>query len=374
MQLQLQTFTSLMSSASAAVQGSARQLVDLSVGSALRAVLESSASVGLWMQWLTLQVLRMTRAASSEGVDLDSWVADFGVSRLPGVAAHGAVTLSRFVPMSVGFVPAGTRLRTGDGSQSFMVVADASNAAWSAAQNGYLLGATQSAVTVTVVAETAGSLGNVQAGAVSLIAAALAGIDTVTNVAQLQGGLDAESDDALRARFQNFIDSRSRATSVAIGYAISAVQQGLQYTLTENQTPDGSSRPGCFTVTVDDGSGAASDSLLSTVTTAIEATRPIGSSFSVRRPIVVPAAIALTIDVSDPLAKPAARQAVIAAITAYVDALPIGTKLAWARLTQIAFVAHGAVTNVRGVLLNGGASDLDPGTTGVVKAAGVTVG
>ena len=67
MQLQLQSFASLVGSASAAVQGSARQLVDLTVGSTLRALLEASASIALWVQWLIVQVLQTTRAGTAEG-------------------------------------------------------------------------------------------------------------------------------------------------------------------------------------------------------------------------------------------------------------------------------------------------------------------
>ena len=373
MQLQLQTFSSLVSAAAATVQGTARQLVDLTVGSTLRALLEASASVGLWMQWLLLQVLQMTRAATSVGADLDSWVADFGLRRLSGVVACGTVTLSRFVPLSTALVAAGVRLRTGDGSQTFMVVADASNPAWSVAQNGFVLSVGQGAVTVPVTALVAGVAGNVQAGAISLIAAALPGIDTVTNTAPLQGGLGAESDPALRARFQNFINSRSRATPGAIGYAITSVQQGLQYTLAENQMPDGTSQPGVFTVIVDDGSGAPNGTLLETVATAIEAVRPVGSIFTVRGPAVVQAAIVLTVNTADSMTAPTVRQNVAVALAAYVNALPIGAHLIWSRLMQVAYAASPAVINVRGVLLNGGEGDLDPGAFGVVKASGVTV-
>ena len=77
----------------AAVEASATQLLDLTVGSTLRAVLEANASIGLWMQWLILQVLRTTRAATSNGADLDSWMADLTLTRLPAVAATGTVTL-----------------------------------------------------------------------------------------------------------------------------------------------------------------------------------------------------------------------------------------------------------------------------------------
>lgn len=373
MQMQLQTFTSLISASAAAVQGSARQLIDLTVGSTLRAVLEASASVGLWMQWLILQVLQMTRAATSVGADLDSWVADFGLVRLPAVAATGTVTLSRFTPSSTALVPVGTELRTGDGSQSFVVVADASNPAWTAAQNGFTVGGTVAGVTVAVGAMVTGLAGNVQAGAISLIAAALPGIDTVTNASALQNGLNAESDPALRDRFQNFINSRSRATPVAVGYAITSVQQGLQYTLAENQMPDGTSQPGVFTLTVDDGSGAPGATLLATVTSAVEAVRPVGSIFTVRGPTVVLAQISLNVDVADPTTGPAIRQAVAAALIAYVNALAIGGGLAWSRLMQLAYAANPAVTNVRAVLLNGGESDLDPGIAGVVKTTSVTV-
>jgi uncharacterized phage protein gp47/JayE len=374
MQLQLQTFTNMLATATAAVQGSARQLVDLSVGSTLRAMLESSAAVGLWMQWLILQVLRTTRAATSEAGDLDTWVGDFGLSRLVAVPSYGSVTFSRFVPTASALIAAGTEVRTGDAAQTFAVVADTAHPAWSAAQSGFLLGAGQGDMTVPVTATVPGSAGNVQAGAISLIASALPGVDTVGNSAPLVGGLDAEGDAALRARFLNFMDSRSRATPVAVSYAITSVQQGLQYTLAENEAPDGSGRMGCFTLTIDDGSGAPPDSLLATVTAAVESVRPIGSSFSVRRPVMAAAQISLTIAVGDRMQLDAARQAVLAAVTGYVNALPIGAPLAWSRLTQIAYDAHPAVTNVRDVLVNGGTQDFVPGAAAVVKAAAVVVG
>ena len=128
---------------------------------------------------------------------------------------------------------------------------------------------------VPVVAIANGTQGNVQPGAVSLLATAIPGIDTVTNEAAFQNGIDAETDEAFRVRFRNFIASRSRATPLAIGYAISSIQQGLQYTIQENTDGAGSSRTGNFVITVDDGSGAPSASLLSTITAAVDAVRPI---------------------------------------------------------------------------------------------------
>ena len=79
MQLNLRTFDAIVTSAAAAVQGAATQVLDLTVGSVLRAILEANAGLGLWLQWSILQLLQTTRAATSTGADLDSWVGDFGM-------------------------------------------------------------------------------------------------------------------------------------------------------------------------------------------------------------------------------------------------------------------------------------------------------
>src|ERR1700755_177634 len=114
MQLSLQNFSTLVQNMAAAVQASANQMLDLTVGSTLRAVLEANASLGLWMQWLILLVLRTTRAATSSGADLDSWMADMTLARLSAVAATGIVTFSRFTPSFSALVPAGSLVRTAD--------------------------------------------------------------------------------------------------------------------------------------------------------------------------------------------------------------------------------------------------------------------
>ena len=373
MQLQLQSFAGLVGTAAAAVQGSARQLIDLTVGSTLRAVLEASASVGLWVQWLTLQVLQTTRASTSEAADLDSWMADFTVARLPAVAASGQVTFGRFVGTGMAVVPAGTVVRTADGTQSFVVVGSAGEPGFNASLGGYPLESGALAITVPVEAQIAGTAGNVQAGAVTLIAATLPGVDMVGNAAALAGGQDGESDDALRARFTLFMTSLARATPAAIGYAIAGVQQGLQHTLVENVLPDGSSRVGCFVVTVDDGSGTPSASLLAAVSGAIETMRPVGASYTVRAPAVVYVDVSLTVAVMPGIVAGPVKDGVALAVRAFIDSLPLGAPLAWSRLVQVAYAAAPEIVNVTAVSINGGAADIvvDSGT--VVKAGIVAV-
>jgi len=57
----------------------------------------------------------------------------------------------------------------------------------------------------------------------------------------------------------------------------------MQYTIQENVVPGGGTQMGSFVVTVDDGSGDPPPSLLTTVATAVEAVRPVGSSYACRR-------------------------------------------------------------------------------------------
>src|ERR1700722_16790370 len=111
MNLNLKAFSQLVEDMGAALQSSASTLIDVSVGSVVRAIFEANASVVLWLQWLVLQVLQTTRASTSIGGDLDTWMADFGLTRLPAVAATGIVTLSRFTPTLAATIPIGTSFK-----------------------------------------------------------------------------------------------------------------------------------------------------------------------------------------------------------------------------------------------------------------------
>jgi len=373
MKLSLQNFSTLVEGMAAAVQGSAASLLDLTVGSVLRAILEANASVALWLQWLIVQVLATTRLATSTGGDCDSFGADFGFTRLPAVAASGQVTFSRFTPSVAALVPVGAEVSTAGNGQSFVVVADEGNPAYSAASNGYVLAAGIASVTATVVADVPGSAGNVQPGAITVLSSAIAGVDTVTNALALTGGMDAESDQAFRARFGNYLASLSRATTLAIGSAVAAIQQGLSYMITENLDQAGATQMGHFVVTVDDGTGSPAAGLLATVQQAVDAVRPVGTSFAVQGPVVEAANVAVTLVTSSPAAHAGAIASVAAAIEAYIAGLPVGATLSYTRLAQLAYDASGAVTNISTLLLNGGTADLVPPLFGVVRAGAVAV-
>jgi uncharacterized phage protein gp47/JayE len=373
MKLPLQTFTSLVQGMATATQSASRQPLDLSTGSTLRAVLEANASIGLWLQWLILRVLQMTRAASSTGDDLDSWAADFSLSRLPARSSSGLAAFSRNIGTYTAFVPVGALIRTNDAAQTFTVVQDTSHPLWNDVQNGYLLPAGTLAGELPVQALVPGSAGNVQPGTLSMLATAMPGIDAVSNSAAFCDGMDAESDAALRARFQSFLASQSRATKAAIGYAISSVQQGLAYAITENVDALGNPSLGTFVVTVDDGSGAPSDSLISAVYTAVDAMRPLGTTFSVRAPTLVPVTVSIATQTKLGADRNAAIGKLANAVSNYINTLPIGAGLLLTRVAQLAYDADTGIEAVGAILLNGVSNDLTPGTHGVLKTKQIVV-
>ena len=373
MQLSLQNFASIVQNAAAAVQSASAQLLDLTVGSVLRAILEANASIALWMQWLILQVLQSTRAATSSGGDLDSWMADFSLSRLPASASSGKVTFSRFTPTLGTLIPVGASVRTADGNQTFSVIADATIPTFSPSQNGYVVGKGVTSIDVPVQSTTAGAAANIQAGSAVRLGTAIPGVDSVTNALPFQNGLDAETDINFRTRFVNYINSRSRATTLAVGNAVESIKQGLQYVVQENQDTSGAWRPGSFVVTVDDGSGLPSDTLLTTVAGAIEAVRPVGSQFAIQPPAITKADISLTITVHPSAQKAPVVAIVAAAVTTYVASLPIGAALPLTRIAQVAYAAHSAVINVSQIKVNGTASDVNPPPFGVVKPGIISI-
>ena len=372
MNLKFQNFLSLVEGMAAAVQGVCAQLVDFSVGSVLRAIMEANASVALWLQWLVAQLLSMTRASTSVGTDLDSFMADYGVTRLPAIAAVGQVQFFRQTSGYATQIPVGTIVRTGDGSLLFAVTADPTNVAYVASVSAYVLAAAALAVTVPVQAQIAGSAGNVLAGAIQLLSSPIAGVDGVCNPGALLGGLDAEADAALRVRFQAFLDSRSRATPVAVGYAVASVQQGLRWNLAENVAVSGAVAPGNFVLTVDDGTGAPASALLGAVGNAVDAVRPVGTSFNVVAPVSTLVNVALTLTVAAS-SRASAALAVTQAIQSYVAGLGLGGVLPLSRIAQLAYDASGAIANVSAISINGTAADLSASAGGVLLFGNVTV-
>lgn len=373
MALNTQTLTTIVQNSVAAIQARTRTFQDLTVGSILRAVVEASAAVVLFLQGLIVQLLSITRASTATAADLDSWAADYGFARLAALQATGQATFARFTATSQAVVTIGAQVQSADGTQTYNVTLDTANAAYSATLGGYVLAAGVTSVTVPVQAVTAGAGGNVGIGTISVLIQAVPGVDTVTNAASLVNGSNAETDTAMRVRFVAYIASLSKGTKAAVGYAITSLQPGMSYSLVENYLYNGTAQMGNFYVVVDDGTGTPSTALQNSVYTAIDAVRPETSTFSVNAPVVVTANVVMTITTASGYTHSAVVTTVQTALTNYINALTLGQTLAYTRLAQIAYDASAGVTNVSGVTLNSATVDLTASTLQVIKAGTISV-
>jgi len=185
--------------------------------------------------------------------------------------------------------------------------------------------------------------------------------------------VDAESDQAFRARFGNYLASLSRATNGAIMEAIAGIQQGLSAQIAENVDQTGAVQMGHFVVTVDNGTGSPPASLLQTVQQVVDGVRPVGTSFAVQGPAVAQANVSMTLTLAPGTAAQQAISAVASAVSSYIAALPIGARLPYSRLAQLAYDASPSVSNVSEMTLNGGTGDLVPPLFGVIRSGTIAV-
>ncbi|QDH16778.1 baseplate J/gp47 family protein [Swingsia samuiensis] len=361
MLLPTRSLSSFVTTALRIAQSSCNQLLDISVGSPVRALVESVGSMALWLQHLIIQMLLKARLATSSGVDCDSFVEDFGMVRLPGQASTGAVTMTSFISDQISAViMPGDIVRTVSGL-SFSVVKDTALATWSPDIGGYIRQAGTQSILIPVECQVKGSIGNVDAGAIALMGTSIAGIDVVTNENAFLNGSDQESDIQLRKRFPLWLASRATASEMAVGNAISNVQTGISYFVKEGADPSGALRGGYFTVVVDDGSGVPTDDILARVYKSIDEVRALGVGFSVLRPSILVVDVSMTVVVPFSTSVLSAESSIRNVITEDIRSNGVGNGYAYSRLSYLAYVgARVDVSSVLDVRLNGEQKDIIP--------------
>jgi hypothetical protein len=235
--LNIKSFSDIVTQQVTAIQAKSTQLLDFTIGSILRAIVESNSGVILWLQQLIVNLLVITRASTCSGADLDSWFADFGFYREPAVSATGNVTFSRFTATNAALIPPVRKFRPPTArNHSWLLLIHPTRHmtqhSLGMLSSVYGIGNSPCLLLLQVlqVMPRANSYRN---------RGAIPGIDTVTNASSFANGADAESDDAARTRFQLWVASLSKATKSAIEYAISSVQQGVSYQVVENQVTQG---------------------------------------------------------------------------------------------------------------------------------------
>ncbi len=369
MTINIQSTAQIVSGYAAAVQANAKAAISFVQGSLERARANAVASITMWLQSLAMQILALTRASTSTGTDLDSWMADFDiVTREAAISAIGSVTFARYTPTNQAVIPAGTVIQTADGTQQFTVIADNSQPAWNASQNAYIIAAGTSSISATVEAVTPGTGGNINAGTLTQIASAINGVDTVTNPSSFSSGVDAELDPALLARFQLSLQGLRSAIKASAQAAIEALQMGVQFSIVENETLAGASQPGFFYVVI----SPYTSQISSAVYSALDGIRGLGISFAVYAATTLTADVSVTITAASGYTLSQVETAVQAAIESYIAAIPLGSGLSWSALYSVIWGVPG-VASASALTLNGGSADLAGSPNQAIVAGTVTV-
>src|SRR6478736_1515631 len=92
------SFEELVQNEIAAVQAALPGAFTFNVGSIVRALVDADCNNALWLESLIEFVQSITRLSTSEGPYVDSWIADYGLSRPQPTFATGQVTFSRNTP------------------------------------------------------------------------------------------------------------------------------------------------------------------------------------------------------------------------------------------------------------------------------------
>lgn len=357
MALTTKSFSTLVTDQATAIQSKLPQ-AQFPVGSLNLAMIEANAGVGLWLQGICLQVAALTRASSSTGTDLDSWMAQFDFVRNAAVAATGNVTFSRTTATNSANISVGTQVETQIGNIVFEVIPDATNPYFNSGLNAYVIPPLTNSISVPVIAQVAGASGNVNSNQINLILSPIAYIDSVNNPLPFTNGRNAESDADFRARFIIYINSLYAGTSLAYANAIEEGNPGIIYNVIENQSISGSTQLGFVTVVIDDGSGAASPELITKVTAQINKIRALAIQFGVYAVTPVNITIDATVTINPSYSSQQIQQDATNNMQLFFSELSINQDVIYGRIYQVIYDSSAGITDVTFLNVNSGTVDI----------------
>lgn len=166
---------------------------------------------------------------AAEGISLDYVAKNIGLTRIQAVNANGQVTLT---------VDPGTTIPSG------LIIATVDGVEFTTNQDYTDTGNT-GVITATVTATIPGASGNAKANTITQVITPIVGLTSVTNVADLTNGSDAETDSEFRSRYESEIAKLASSTADGIKSNISAVDGVRAAIVIENDTNtnDSSGRP-----------------------------------------------------------------------------------------------------------------------------------
>ncbi len=367
MPLPLQSFSEIVQKQAAAIQSVSTQLTDFTEGSVLRAIVESNAGNSIWIQSLISALLAVARLQTSSGNDVDTFIQQFGYSRELAVAATGNVTFSRTITTSLSYIPASTtRVQTSLNQTIFQTYIVTSHPNYDPATNSYVMGLGISSITVPVKCVVAGSVGNVEVGAIDTINSVLTNVNNVTNAAAFTNGSDQADDPTAKADFVLYLQGLSKGTKAAIASAVVSVPGVTRYKIVENENESAQVQLGYFFVVIDNGLGTISDQIRDQVVAAVELVRGLSIQFNIDKatpasPGISAIAASLTVDTADSATRAAITAAIKANLVSFIGSLPINGTLYYTRLAQIIYDSSDHIIDATSILLNGSTSDVSAG-------------
>jgi uncharacterized phage protein gp47/JayE len=303
----------------------------------------------------------------AQGPFLDAHAEANGLARKEANPADGLVTFTG---------AAGTIVNTGVVVATEAPAPDANGQAFQTTAGGTVdssLGGGQGVVMLPVVAQLAGSAGNVLSGAISQLNTGVGGITAVTNALPMSGGADVESDSQLQDRLGNALAGTQGAGTISDyqrwflaipGVGNVSVQSNWAGTCTvrvmvtdENNNPLSTAFIAAQQAAWDpnangDGSGLG----------------PIGHILTIATPVGLAVTVAATVTFNSGYSYDgtagtrAIRANIVAAIQAYISSLPAGGYVilnkVLAAILDVEGVANVSVAGSSALKLNGTAADL----------------
>jgi uncharacterized phage protein gp47/JayE len=229
-------------------------LTDLNDGSDVKQVLAAAAREDDDTYFQMLQLLDLFDIKKAVGNDLDERAKEFNpalVSRNPAQKAVGEVVFNRAGTVGTVTIPIGTQVTVpAVGSQAQIVFVTT--------EEGTIADTFQASNLVDIVAEDAGTVGNVGPTTIIGFVAKPSGVDTVSNPSALTNGRTLESDDEFRRRLVDQIKGLASAHPFGLqSAALTAVDTVSGKRVVFAHVVEDALLPGTAIVYIDDGAGTA---------------------------------------------------------------------------------------------------------------------
>jgi uncharacterized phage protein gp47/JayE len=240
---------------------------------------------------------------------------------------------------------------------------------------------TTAGATVGIVALEPGAAGKVAAGSITSIESPVDALDSVTNAAPTQGGVDVESDAALRERIM--LEFAGRGMGNINDYRRSALALAGVGRVTVIPVWNG---PGTVKVVLMDEDGGPVSSVVTDAATAFfdpvtgdaEGAAPPGVEVTISTPTQVPIDVVATVtfkpgySLTGATGGSAQEASILKALAAYIGSLDVGEDVIYEHVKAQFFRAEGVYT-ISGVTVEGGTSDVVITTDQIASLGTVTL-